>query len=108
MNYGGLSLSRLTDRTRLRIAGDNVWSALGEEVVILDLTSSSYLGLDDVGAAIWNLLAEPRAVTDLEAHLAAIYEVDSADLSRDLRQFLEELVDRGLVVVDEDDAQAIP
>lgn len=84
-----------------------MWSALGEEVVILDLNSSSYLGLGDVGAAVWNLLAEPRTVTDLEVRLAAIYEVDSADLSRDLRPFLEELVDRGLVVVDEDDAQAI-
>jgi hypothetical protein len=101
-------LSGLTKDTRLRLAGENVWSRLGDEVVILDLTSSSYLGLDDVGAAVWDSLAEPCTVGEIEARLAAVYEVDLADLSGDLRVFLGDLVARGLVVVDEDDAQAVP
>lgn len=100
-------MSELTSSTRLRIADDNVWSGLGDEVVILDLRSSSYLGLDEVGAEIWKLLAEPRTVADLEARLSALYDVDPADLSRDLRPFLEDLVDRGLVVLDGEDAQAV-
>ena len=101
-------LSRLAEDTRLRLAEENVWSGLGEEVVILDLASSSYLGLDDVGAAVWGALAEPCTVGELEARLAAVYEVDAAELSRDLRSFLTDLVDRGLVVLDEEDSQALP
>ncbi len=101
-------LSRLSEDTRLRLADENVWSGLGEEVVILDLASSSYLGLDDVGAAVWGALAEPCTVGELEARLAAVYEVDPAELSRDLRSFLTDLVDRGLVVLDEEDSQALP
>ena len=104
----GLQLSRLTEDTRLRLAGDNVWSELGEDVVILDLASSSYLGLDDVGAVVWGSLAEPCTVGELEARLSAIYEVDPAELRRDLRSFLTDLVDRGLVEFDEEDSQAIP
>jgi hypothetical protein len=47
-------------------------------------------------------------VGELEARLAAEYEVDPAELGRDLRSFLSDLVDRGLVVLDEEDSQAIP
>ena len=103
-----LQLSKLAEGTRLRLADGNVWSGLGEEVVILDLASSSYLGLDDVGAIVWGALAEPCTVGELEARLAAEYEVDPAELSRDLRSFLMDLIDRGLVVLDEEDSQAIP
>ena len=101
-------LNRLSEDTRLRLADENVWSGLGEEVVILDLASSSYLGLDDVGAAVWGSLAEPCTVGELEARLASVYEVDPAELSEDLRSFLTDLIDRGLVVLDEEDSQAIP
>lgn len=80
-----------------------MWSELGDEVVILDLASSSYLGLDDVGATIWSLLSEPRTVAQLEESLAATYEVDPQRLSEDLWPFLEQLIERGLVVRDEED-----
>jgi len=101
-------LIRLAEDSRLRLAGDSVWSRLGEDVVILDLASSSYLGLENVGATVWDMLAEPRIVSELETDLAAVYEVDPRDLSRDLRPFLEDLVARGLLVLDDEDDQPVP
>ena len=99
---------RLAEDSRLRLAGESVWSRLGEDVVILDLASSSYLGLENVGATVWDMLAEPRSVSELETDLAAVYEVDPRDLSRDLRPFLEDLVARGLLVLDDEDVQPVP
>ena len=101
-------MSGLKEDTRLRLADENVWSGLGEAVVILDLASSSYLSLDGVGAAVWDSLAEPCTFGELEARLAADYEVDPEQLSEDLRAFLADLLDRGLVVLDEEDTQAVP
>lgn len=101
-------MSKLAEGTRLRLADDNVWSGLGEEVVILDLASSSYLGLDDVGATVWSALAERCTVGELEALLSDAYEVDPAELRTDLRSFLTDLIDRGLVVHDEEGSQAVP
>jgi len=101
-------LNGLTEETRLRLADENVWSGLGDAVVILDLASSAYLSLDDVGAAVWGSLAESCTVGELEAGLAAVYDVDPAKLRKDLRAFLADLVDRGLVVLDEEDTQAVP
>lgn len=99
---------RLAEDSRLRLAGESVWSRLGEDVVILDLASSSYLGLENVGATVWDMLAEPRSVSELETDLAAVYEVDPRDLSRDLRPFLEDLVARGLLVLDDENVQPVP
>jgi len=98
-------LSKLEGNTRLRVADGNVWSSLGEEVVILDLASSSYLGLDDVGATVWGLLSEPRTVAELEEALVAAYDVAPERLRGDLRPFLQQLVERGLVVRDEEGGQ---
>ena len=94
------------ESTRLRLSNQNVWSGLGEEVVILDLASSSYLGLDAVAAAVWGALAEPRTVGELEAVLSASYEVDPDEVSRDLRWCLSELYYGGVGVLDEEEAQA--
>ena len=39
-----------------RILDGMVWTALGDEVVILKLDSGIYFGLDQVGARIWRLI----------------------------------------------------
>jgi len=54
------------------------------------------------------MLTEPRRVDELETDIAAAYEVDLRDLSRDLRPFLEELVTRGLLVLDEEESEPVP
>ena len=38
---------------------------LAEEVAILDVTSGIYYGLNTVGARIWQLVQEPRMVSEL-------------------------------------------
>jgi len=40
-----------------RILGGVVWTALGDDLVILKLDPGIYLGLDRVGARIWRLIA---------------------------------------------------
>ncbi len=84
----------------MTLARNQLWSQLGEEVVILDLGSSSYLGLDDVAARVWELMKQPRSVEEIELTLVKEYDVDPEQCSRDVRAFLTGLIERGLVVVD--------
>lgn len=77
-----------------------MWSRLGDEVVILDLESSAYLGLDDVAATIWQLLERPMRVDELENRLLELYDVDPDRLRDDLSAFVSELLERGLVELD--------
>jgi hypothetical protein len=80
-------------------AQDQVSSDLGEEVVILHLKNGVYYGLDEVGARIWNLIQEPKAVNEIRDVLLDEYEVEPESCERDLLALLEELAAENLVEV---------
>lgn len=87
--------------TRVRAVPDQVSSDLGEEVVILNLESGKYHGLEDVGARIWELARESRTAGDIEEALLAEYDVEPEQCWRDLTNLLHGLADRGLVEIDD-------
>jgi hypothetical protein len=71
-----------------------VWRRVDDRAVLLDVERGEYSMLNDSATAIWSALAEGRspleAVDRLVAHHGASREV--AD--RDVRQFLQQCVDR--------------
>ena len=70
---------------------------VGEETVILDLASGTYFGLDPVGARIWQLLSEGKALAEVCEAMLADYEVSRAEIERDLSELLAALGDKGLI-----------
>ncbi len=89
----------ITPATVVAAARDQVSARVEGEFVILNLADEVYYGLDGVGARVWELLSEPRAVSDVAAAIAAEYEVDEDTARRDLLALLDELAGRGLVEV---------
>jgi hypothetical protein len=83
--------------SRIVAAGDQVSTELEGEAVILHLGDGIYYGLNPVGARLWSLLEEPRAVAELRDALVAEYEVDVETAERDVIDLLDELMERGLV-----------
>jgi|GEM_PF-411743 len=82
------------------LAGSNaISSSLLDEIVILNLHSGIYHGLECVGARIWQMIAQPAAVHSLRDALLDEYEVDPARCEEDLIAFLEELKSNGLLDV---------
>ena len=60
-------------------AKDQMSSELAGEAVILDMESGTYFGLNEVGARVWSLIQEPRAVRDIQDALTTISsEVEAA------------------------------
>jgi hypothetical protein len=80
-------------------ARDQVSTELEGEAVILSLADGVYYGLDGVGARVWELLREPRAIAELTDAVVAEFEVDAATAERDLLALLGELAERRLVEV---------
>ena len=70
---------------------------VGEEVVILDLASGTYFGLDPVGARIWALMGEGRALAEICVTMLEEYEVEREQLEADVLRLAGELAERGLV-----------
>jgi hypothetical protein len=87
------------------IASDELVSAnLDGEVVILGFELGSYYGLDQVGAFIWDLLQEPRKVSDIRDAIFDEYDVELAQCERDLLALLVELADRQLIEIKDEPA----
>ena len=73
---------------------------VGEETVILDLASGTYFGLDPVGARIWQLLGEGRALAEVCESMLAEYDVSRDEFERDLTELLDALGEKGLIKVE--------
>ena len=71
------------------------------EMVLLDMNSENYFGLDEVGTAIWQAMQGNENLTDVLAVLLAQYEVEEDVLEKDLVTFVEKLEESGLVKVEE-------
>ncbi|HWP41852.1 MAG TPA: PqqD family peptide modification chaperone [Blastocatellia bacterium] len=78
---------------------DQISSDLAEEVIILDLKSGMYYGLDPVGAMIWDLLQSPRSVEEIRDTLLNEYTVERDRCERDLMALLDDLLSRSLIEV---------
>ena len=72
---------------------------VGDETVILDLTSGMYFGLDPVGARIWQLLSVGHQMDAVVTSLLNEYEVSEEQLRQDVETLVSELISRGLVEV---------
>ena len=90
---------RMSNDTIVVAAEDQVSSDLGGEVAILDLNVGVYYGLDEVGARVWELIQEPRAVGDVRDVLVEEYDVAPERCERELFALLERLAERGLIEV---------
>lgn len=72
-----------------RAAG--VVEAQFDEVRVLLNDDLDYLGLDEVGQRIWDLLATPQTVPGLVGALTDEYDVAADECARDVASFLEAL-----------------
>jgi len=80
-------------------APEQVSCPLGEESAILNLKNSVYYGMNPVGARVWDLLKQPKSVTELRNVLLEEYEVDEVRCGNDLLALLETLRSEGLIEI---------
>ena len=83
--------------TTIRRAADQVSCNLNDEVAILNLRSTLYFGLDEVGACVWQALEEPRRVDSLCQTVATHFAVSETACEADVIAFLAALQEAGLI-----------
>lgn len=74
------------------------WRRVGNELVILDLTDSSYLSVNDSGTAIWPMLEVGATRSDMVAAILDQFDVERETAETDLDGFLTDLSDRKLLI----------
>jgi len=82
---------------RISVNESVVYAELGDELVLLNVETGVYFGLDGIGTRIWTLLAEGLSIEGIIDRLLAEYDVQAEQLRSDARAFLNTLIAKGLV-----------
>jgi len=69
------------------------------EIVLLEMGTEHYFGLDSVATDIWKLLEEGRTLQETYDALLELYDVDPVTLKSDLETFVNGLVDSKLATL---------
>ena len=88
------------DLNKTIIFADTVFAQeVDGEMVLLDMESENYFGLDEVGTSIWQAMKDDADLDTVFAALLAQYEVHEDVLKSDLLNFVDRLQASGLVKV---------
>lgn len=74
-----------------------VQSKIGEEVVMLDMDSGFYFGLNSVASVIWGLLANEIGFEALIDQLMAQFDVERSLCEADTKELLEQMVEKNII-----------
>jgi hypothetical protein len=85
--------------TIVRRSKSQVSCTLNDEVAILNLESTLYFGLNEVGSFIWQALSEPKRVGELCEAVLDCFEIDAALCRTDVIRLLTELEEAGLIEI---------
>ena len=85
---------------RVILSTEALFQEIGGEGVILDLASSTYFGLDEVGVRLWQLRQENSTLKSAMVNLLSEYEVETDQLEQDVEKLIGQLIEAGLVKVE--------
>lgn len=74
-------------------------SAIDGEVVMMSIEAGTYSALDAIGSVIWDILKEPRSVSDICEILMERYEVERDRCEEEVLAFLNGLASDEIIEV---------
>ena len=76
---------------------DLITTDMDGDTVMMSIERGTYFGIGGVGPRVWDLLAQPLNVNQLTDSICAEYKVDPETCRADVFQFVNALLERGLV-----------
>lgn len=81
---------------RLQRSDEVLFQNLDGEAVLLDLSSETYFGLNEVGTRVWDLLESTPLLSDVCRQLQSEYDVERERAEGDLLELATRLIAAGL------------
>jgi len=69
------------------------------ESVLLNVRNGRYYGLDEVGTRMWTVMTSSKSLREACDKLLAEYDIDPDRLENDVTKLAEDLVEHGLVEI---------
>jgi Coenzyme PQQ synthesis protein D (PqqD) len=89
----------LSITSRVRINETVLFQELQGEAVLLNLKTGVYLGLDKVGARIWQLLGEHDVLSEVAETMLREYDLTEERCREDLLHLVKKMEEQALVTV---------
>ena len=83
--------------TQLKIPPQVMSRLVGDETVLLDLSSGIYFGVDGVAKRIWKSISDGQNLGQAAAAIVSEYDVDETQAQADVLEFASDLLERGLL-----------
>ena len=80
-----------------KLSGKALFTAVGEDIVALNVNDGQCYGMEKVTAAVWRLLETPMSIDDVCERLMTLYAVDPEVCRTDVERLLDQLRGEGLV-----------
>jgi hypothetical protein len=87
----------MTPSSVYRHCGDVRYRVIDDEAVVIRQDAGEVLGLNDIGARVLELVDGKASVEVLLEKMAGEFEIDRAQLERDVFEFLKELTEAGVI-----------
>jgi hypothetical protein len=93
-----MNVTQLSDESHFSCPFHVTTNRIEDELVALNLETSAYYGVDGIGTQIWRLLIdENMTLAGATDKLLEEYEVDADTCRREVRAFVEQLLDAKLL-----------
>ena len=87
----------MSDEPKFEVSTSVVAREVGGEMMLMDLESGTYFGLDSVGMRIWQLLADGQSTAQILDRLESEFDVTPEQLGQDVSTLLQTLGEHNLV-----------
>ncbi len=92
-------IASISAETRIHRTGAVLTAEVDKQMVMMNVESGRYLGLDDIGSVIWQRLETPRTFGELIDSLVVDYDADRSVIADDVRKLLSDMAVHGLVTL---------
>lgn len=84
---------------KVKQASDIVFNQVDDELVMMNIKKGVYLGVNTVGAAIWEKIQEPTDVEILIKQLMDEFDVTKEICQKETISFLEQAIKHGVIEI---------
>ncbi|MBF0547629.1 MAG: PqqD family protein [Candidatus Riflebacteria bacterium] len=91
----------LSLKSRVKQAPDIMSAKMDNELVMVNMSRSNYVGMDEIGRIIWELSVEPVTVWDICKHLSEEFDASPEKIADDVLPFIGSLLKEGLLIRDD-------
>ena len=74
-----------------------VFRRILDEMVLINTKAGEVITLNETGADIWERIDGKKNVGEILDELAQLYDVERNELERDVKNFIEDLLDAGIL-----------